>query len=40
MPISSNFFILPSDSIFHAMNFGAKIFDLDKKRSFYEVLKT
>ena len=34
-------FIYPSDPIFHAMNFGdKKKFDLDKKRSFYEVLKT
>ena len=39
VPISSNFFILPSDPIFHARNFGEKNFDLDKKRFFYEVLK-
>ena len=33
-------FIFPSDSVFHAMNFAEKLFDLDKKRFFYEVLNT
>ena len=30
--------IFPSEPIFHAMNFGLKNFDLDKKRFFNEVL--
>ena len=33
-------FIFPSDPTFHAMNICEKKFDLDKKRFFYECLKT
>ena len=33
-------FIFLSDPIFHAINFGEKMFDLDKMRYFYEFLKT
>ena len=40
VPISSKFFIFPSDPTFHAMNICEKKIDLDKKRFCYECLKT